>query len=108
VSDAAFSIGAATTSVDPGAVPGGVLSFALGPNPARLSTNLRFTLQQPMRARFRLVDVQGREVWGSGEQLYEPGAHVVDCELQSLAPGLCVTRFEHANESSTARLIVFR
>jgi hypothetical protein len=108
VSDAAFSIGAATTGVDPGAVPGGVLAFALGPNPARLRTDLRFTLQQPMRARFRLVDVQGREVWGSGEQFYEPGAHVVACELKSLAPGLYFMRFEHGNDSRTARLIVFR
>jgi hypothetical protein len=61
-----------------------------------------------MRARFRLVDVQGREVWGSGEHEYEPGAHVVACELQSLAPGLYFMRFEHGNDSRTARLIVFR
>jgi hypothetical protein len=61
--------------------PGPLVSFAMGPNPARLETSLRFTLRQPMRAGFRLLDVQGREVWSSPEQPYEAGDHVVGCPL---------------------------
>jgi hypothetical protein len=106
-SNLAFTIGAPTTAVDPNS-GGSVLSFALGPNPARLQTDLRFTLRQPLQARFRLVDVQGREVWGRPEQLYVAGAHVLPCELQSLAPGLYFMRFERGSESRTVRLVVFR
>ena len=86
----------------------GLASFALGPNPAGLRTDLRFSLRQTLRAKLRLVDVQGREVWGSPEQSYAPGEHVLACALQSLAPGLYFMRFEHGSESRSARLVVIR
>ncbi|HEY6196172.1 MAG TPA: hypothetical protein VI504_14135 [Candidatus Eisenbacteria bacterium] len=108
LSNLAFSIGAGIASVDPGTGRGGLVSFALGPNPARLRTDLRFSLRQTLRARFRLVDVQGREVWASPEQSYAPGEHLLSCGLQSLAPGLYFMRFELGRESRTARLVVVR
>ena len=109
---AASDCGSGTTgqvaSVDPGSDRGGLASFALGPNPAGLRTDLRFALRAPLRARFRLVDVQGREVWGSPEQSYASGEHVLSCALQSLAPGLYFMRSELGRESRTVRLVVIR
>jgi len=107
-SNAAFSIGAAVAGVDPALGLGPLVSFAMGPNPARLETNLRFTLRQPMRAGFRLLDVQGRELWSSPERPYEAGEHVVACPLGDVRPGLYFLRFEHGSEATLTRLAVFR
>ena len=107
-SNAAFSIGAAVAGVDPTAGRGPLVSFAMGPNPARLETNLRFTLRQAMRAGFRLLDVQGREVWSSPEQAYVAGDHVVGCQLRDVRPGLYFLRFEHGGEADLTRLAVYR
>ena len=83
-------------------------SFSLGPNPARLGTELRFELGQATRAGFRLLDVQGREVWRSPEQSFAAGAHALPCDLRAVRPGLYFMRFERGSESRTARLAVFR
>jgi hypothetical protein len=107
-SNAAFSIGSAVAGVDPGMGRGPLVSFAMGPNPARLETNLRFTLRQAVRAGFRLLDVQGREVWSSPEQPYAAGDHVVECQLQGVRPGLYFLRFEHGGEADLTRLAVYR
>jgi len=107
-SNAAFSIGAAVAGVDPTLGQGPLVSFAMGPNPARLETDLRFTLRQPMRAGFRLLDVQGREVWSSPEQAYDAGQHVVECQLRGVRPGLYFLRFEHGGDAELTRLAVFR
>ena len=107
-SNAAFSIGAAVAGVDPTLGQGPLVSFAMGPNPARLETTLRFRLREPMRAGFRLLDVQGREAWSSPEQPYEAGEHVVACQLRDVRPGLYFLRFTHGGETSLTRLAVFR
>jgi hypothetical protein len=107
-SNAAFSIGAAVAGVDPTLGRSPLISFAMGPNPARLETSLRFTLGQPLRAGFRLLDVQGREVWSSPEQAYEAGDHVVGCPLGEVRPGLYFLRFEHGGEAELTRLAVVR
>jgi hypothetical protein len=107
-SNAAFSIGAAVAGVDPTLGRGPLISFAMGPNPARLETSLRFSLRQPLRAGFRLLDVQGREVWSSPEQAYEAGDHVVGCSLGEVRPGLYFLRFEHGGEAQLTRLAVVR
>lgn len=107
-SNAAFSIGAAVAGVDPTPGRGPLISFAMGPNPARLETSLRFTLRQPLRAGFRLLDVQGREVWSSPERAYEAGDHVVGCPLGEVRPGLYFLRFEHEGEAELTRLAVVR
>ena len=106
-SDLAFTIGAPVASVGP---PQGELltAFTLGPNPARLGTELRFSLREPARTRFRLLDVQGREVWSSPEQVFQAGEHMLACELRGVAPGLYFMRFERGSQSRSARLIVFR
>jgi len=107
-SNAAFSIGAAIASVDRPSDGSGVISFALGPNPARLQTHVRFTLRQPLRMKLQLIDVQGREVWRQPETSFAAGDNTVACELSSLEPGLYFMRMEHARGSRSARLIVFR
>jgi hypothetical protein len=106
-SNAAFSIGAAIAGVDP-LGEGPLVSLAIGPNPARLATNLRFTLRQPMRAGFRLLDIQGRQLWSSPEQAYDAGDHVVSCPLGDIRPGLYFLRFEHGREADLTRLAVVR
>jgi hypothetical protein len=107
-SDAAFSIGAAVAGVDPARGQGPLVTLALGPNPARLSTNLRFTLRVALRAGFRLLDVQAREVWSSPEQAYEAGDHAVSCPLEGVRPGLYFLRFEHGGAADLTRLAVYR
>ena len=107
-SNAAFSIGAGVAGVDPALGQGPLVSFAMGPNPARLETDLRFTLRASMRAGFRLLDIQGREVWSSPEQAYGAGDHSVACPLRGVRPGLYFLRFEHGGEASLTRLAVFR
>ena len=107
-SNAAFSIGAAVAGVDPAPGQAPLISFAMGPNPARLETSLRFTLAQPLRAGFRLLDVQGREVWSSPEQAYGAGDHVIGCPLEAVRPGLYFLRFEHGGGAELARLAVIR
>ena len=107
-SAAAFSIGAAIAGVDPTRGQGPLVSFLMGPNPARMETNLRFTLRQPMRAGFRLVDVQGRELWFHPEQSYDVGEHIVACPLGDVRPGLYFLRFDHGGEVSLTRLAVVR
>jgi len=97
-----------TAGVDPTLGRGPLISFAMGPNPARLETSLRFSLRQPLRAGFRLLDVQGREVWSSPEQAYEAGDHVVGCSLGEVRPGLYFLRFEHGGEAQLTRLAVVR
>jgi len=107
-SNAAFSIGAAVAGVEPKLGQGPLVTLALGPNPARLSTNLRFTLRVALRAGFRLLDVQGREVWSSPEQAWEAGDHAVTCPLDGVRPGLYFLRFEHAGAADLTRLAVYR
>jgi hypothetical protein len=107
LSNAAFSIGGAVAGVDP-TLQGPLVSFAMGPNPARLETNLRFTLREPVRAGFRLLDLQGRAVWSSPVQAYDAGDHVVACELGRVRPGLYFLRFEHGGEAQITRLAVVR
>jgi hypothetical protein len=85
-SNAAFSIGAAVAGVDPRR-PGPLISFAMGPNPARLETSLRFTLRQPLRAGFRLLDVQAARCGRARSRPYEAGDHVVGCPLGEVRPG---------------------
>jgi hypothetical protein len=107
-SNAGFTIGSAVASVDPGLERGALVTFALGPNPANVRTDLRFTLRHPMRAGFRLLDLQGRQVWGSPERAYEAGDHVLPCDLETVRPGLYFLRFEHEAGTTTTRLAVFR
>jgi hypothetical protein len=107
-SDAAFSIGSAVAGVDPARGQGPLVSFAMGPNPARLETSLRFTLRASVRAGFQLLDVQGREIWSSPEQGYDAGDHAVACPLQGVRPGLYFLRFEHGGETELSRLAVLR
>jgi hypothetical protein len=108
VSDLAFTIGAAVLSVGPGA--GGPLagSLVLGPNPAHDRAMLRFALRQPLRARLRLMDVQGREVGGSPERSYAAGEQVVPVELRAIPAGLYFLRFESGRTARTVRLAVIR
>jgi hypothetical protein len=106
-SDLAFSIGALIASVGPPQADDAA-AFTLGPNPARLATALRFTLGAPAQARFRLLDVQGREVWSTPARVFAAGEHQVACELNGVAPGLYFMRFERGSESRTARLVVCR
>jgi hypothetical protein len=105
LSDAAFTIGELIAGVEPG---GGALALALGPNPARIVTDLRFTLREPARVRLRLVDVQGRVAWSSPERSLAAGAHVVPCALDGVAPGLYFMRVERGHESTSTRLVVVR
>ena len=107
-SDAGFSIGAPIASVGPAQGGSSLMWFSLGPNPARLGTAMRFALREPALARFRLLDVQGREVWASQEQIFQAGEHLLDCQLRNVTPGLYFMRFERGSESRTARLVVFR
>jgi hypothetical protein len=108
VSDLAFTIGGPVTSVGPGGdgvFPGG---FALRPNPARDRAELRFSPRQPLRARVRLLDVQGREVWGGAERAFAPGEQVLPLDLSGLPAGLYFLRVDHGRGARTARLAVLR
>jgi hypothetical protein len=80
----------------------------MGPNPARLSAELGFTLREPMRAGFRLLDIPGRELRTSPVEPYPTGEHTIDCPLRDVRPGLYFLRFEHGGEADLARLIVSR
>lgn len=105
LSNAAFSIGEPIAGVEHA---GGALTLALGPNPARTATDLRFTLREPARVRLRLVDVQGRVAWSSPERSFAAGVHVVPCALDGVAPGLYFMRVERGPETTSARLVVVR
>jgi len=105
LSNAAFSISGPVASVDPARA---LESFSLGPNPARLQTQVRFSLRGPTRATIRLMDVQGRQVWGRPEQSYAAGQHAMPCEVSSLRPGLYFLRLEHSGGSRVTRLAVCR
>ncbi len=104
-SNAAFSIGVPTTSVGPRVGDG---TLVLGPNPARIRTDLRFTLQAPGRARFHLLDVQGRQVWASSELELDAGEHVYPVDLRGVRAGLYFLYFEHGQVAQTTRLVVIR
>ena len=69
---------------------------------------MRFSLREATRATIRLMDVQGRQVWGRPEQSYAAGQHVMPCELSSLRPGLYFLRLEHSGGSRVTRLAVCR
>jgi hypothetical protein len=103
LSNLAFSIGAPTASV---VGSDRALAFALGPNPARAETGLHFSLREPSRIRFRLIDVQGRAMWSSPERSFAAGEHQVRCPLEGIAPGLYFVRVERGRESTSARLVV--
>jgi hypothetical protein len=107
-SNLAFSIGVAVAGVEPTLERGPLVSLTLGPNPARVRTELRFALSAPATAKFRLLDVQGREVWASPSQSYAAGEHVMACGLEHVPSGLYFMRCEHASGSRDTRLIVFR
>jgi hypothetical protein len=106
LSNLSFTIGTPVAGVETGSAR--ALSLALGPNPARAATDLRFTLPEPARVRVRLVDVQGRVAWSSPERSFDAGAHVVPCALDGVAPGLYFVRVERGRESAAARLVVIQ
>jgi len=106
-SNLAFTIGVPTTDVQPG--HGAALeTLVLGPNPARIRTDLKFTLAQPTRVMLRLLDVQGREVWAARERAFEAGEHALPVELEGIRPGLYFLHHDLGRGSRTARLVVIR
>jgi hypothetical protein len=106
-SDAAFTIGTPVAGVAV-APRGGITALSFSPSPARLATELRFTLQEPARVRFQMLDVQGRIVWASPERSFEAGDHALPCPLHGLAPGLYFMRAERGPETASTRLVVVR
>ena len=47
------------------------------PNPFNPSTQVRFTLDEPMRVQLRIHDLRGRVIWSSGPRALEAGAGII-------------------------------
>ncbi|MFN8176876.1 MAG: FlgD immunoglobulin-like domain containing protein [bacterium] len=79
------------------------------PNPFRGSTQVRFALAAPGRARLTLYDVAGRLVGTIRDQEWPAGEHAVEWDGRSptgrVAPGIYFVRFEAGSRRQTGRIV---
>ncbi|HET7226206.1 MAG TPA: hypothetical protein VFK69_10895 [Candidatus Eisenbacteria bacterium] len=92
-----ISVNAGTAAVDEPAER--VTRFAaITPNPGRGDAQLEFTLAQPARVAFEVVDLAGRRVATLGDAQYPAGRHALPWEgrsgAASLAPGVYLVRMQ--------------
>jgi hypothetical protein len=84
--------------------------FALSqntPNPARVATNIQFTLPAASVATLSVFDLQGRRIARPVDHaLLGPGQHNVPVRFDGWKPGVYLYRFEAAGRSATRKLVV--
>jgi hypothetical protein len=83
-----------------------ILSFSLGPNPARRSVSLGFALSRPARLRVSLYDVSGREVALIPEKRYGAGSCELSWDISALPSGIYFARTQAGGEEPLVRRLV--
>ncbi len=87
---------------------GSQLSVRLGPNPARGSANLQFTMPVGGRMRISVYDAQGRRVARPVDGEFDAGPHRATWNTGAHGPGLYFVRFEALGRVISRRVIVLR
>jgi hypothetical protein len=103
-------VNASSTGVDIGASPVAVRFAAPTPNPARLTTRLRWTLASSARVAVSIHDVSGRFVRGWSAASLPPGEHLLDWDLRdargrAVGPGTYFVRLDAAGVRLTRTLV---
>ena len=97
-------------------VPGGPRPLALSaarPMPSSGAVNMTLMLPSASRVEFRVVDVQGREIWSAPGAELSAGERTLtwagnDASGSRVRPGLYLARVTVGTQAWTRRLIIFR
>jgi hypothetical protein len=74
----------------------GMTIHPVAPNPVRDQANISFSLNEPTKAALTLLDLQGRTVWTSSEQMFASGKNSLSVDTQSFAQGTYIIRLSNA------------
>jgi hypothetical protein len=81
----------------------------VAPNPVRDQATVSFSLNEPMQAEMRLMDMQGKTVWTLPAQRFASGNHTQTLDVQNLSQGSYIVQLTNgAGHSVMTRLVVVR
>ena len=87
----------------------GMTIHPVAPNPARDQASISFSLNEPMQAELRLMDMQGKTLWMLPTQTFASGNHTQTLDVQNLAQGSYIVQLSNgAGRSVMTRLVVVR
>jgi len=83
-------------------------SFGISPNPCRQKTCIRFDLFKREKVSITIYNLQGIEVFDSGEKYFQPGNQLEEINLSQLIPGYYILNFIAGTCKGSAKLIVIK
>ncbi|MFZ4521084.1 MAG: T9SS type A sorting domain-containing protein [Bacteroidales bacterium] len=81
-------------------------SFSISPNPCQYNTCIGFDLPKEEKISISIYNLQGIEVFDSGEKYFQSGHYIEEINLSKLIPGYYIVNFRAGTCSGSAKLIV--
>lgn len=82
------------------------VKFNIHPNPMNDNTTISFELKQSGQVKINLVDVMGRVVFATENNLFNSGEHEININKNNLKPGVYFIRFETPENSFNHKLLI--